>query len=159
MIPGRKIMAIFGFVAIHNFTDVTEVLEERVMIFANEIAEIVHNVCDSFHGATNKNLGDCFLVVWKFKESEKLVYLNEKEEICINKLSCGQNYTDLSLIGFLKTLACAHKLSLTEKFVKFTHKIHIYIYIFIFSFSKNYIYIYICTYFLLLKIKKLVITY
>ena len=37
------------------------------MIFANEIAEIVHSVCDSFWGAANKNLGDCFLMVWKFK--------------------------------------------------------------------------------------------
>jgi hypothetical protein len=36
------------------------------MIFANEIAEIVHNVCDSFHGSANKNLGDCFLMVWKY---------------------------------------------------------------------------------------------
>lgn len=42
MIAGRKIMAIFGFVAIRNFIDATEVLEERVMIYANEIADIVH---------------------------------------------------------------------------------------------------------------------
>ena len=83
MIPGRKIMAIFGFVAIRNFSDATEVLEESVMIFANEIAEIVHNVCDSFHGVANKNLGDCFLMVWKFKQKDNLISLNEKEEVCL----------------------------------------------------------------------------
>ncbi len=81
MIAGRKIMAIFGFVAIRNFADATEVLEEKVMIFANEIAEIVHYVCDSFHGVANKNLGDCFLMVWKFKENDNLLSLNSKEEI------------------------------------------------------------------------------
>ncbi|EGR33312.1 hypothetical protein IMG5_056350 [Ichthyophthirius multifiliis] len=116
MIPGRKIMAIFGFVAIHNFSDVTQVLQEKIMIFANEIAEIVHNVCDSFHGQTNKNLGDCFLVVWKFKKNEKLVYLNKNEELCINKQAFSQNYTDLSIVGFLKIIACTHKLSQTQRF-------------------------------------------
>lgn len=37
------------------------------MIFANEIAEVVHRECDKYFGAANKNLGDCFLMVWKFK--------------------------------------------------------------------------------------------
>lgn len=69
-------MAIFGFVAIRNFIDATEILEEGVMVFANEIAEIVHRVCDFYHGAANKNLGDCFLMVWKFKD-EKMIRLND----------------------------------------------------------------------------------
>ena len=48
------------------------------MIFANEIAEIVHSVCDSFSGAANKNLGDCFLMVWKFKVNKiNLKFLNK----------------------------------------------------------------------------------
>lgn len=87
MIPGRKILAIFGFIAIRNFADATEILEERVMLFANEIAEIVHNVCDTYHGTANKNLGDCFLMVWKYKESDEIIYLNEAEEICTKNLS------------------------------------------------------------------------
>jgi len=70
MIPGKKVMAIFGFCSIKNFSDATEILQEKVMIFTNEIAELVHICCDSFHGAINKNLGDCFLLVWKFTEDE-----------------------------------------------------------------------------------------
>lgn len=42
MIPGKKIMAVFGFIAIRNFIDATQVLSERVMLFTNEIAEVVH---------------------------------------------------------------------------------------------------------------------
>ena len=38
MIPGKKIMAIYGFCDIRNFTDATEILEAHVMIFVNEIA-------------------------------------------------------------------------------------------------------------------------
>ena len=35
MLPGQKIMAIFGFCDIRNFTDATEVLEADVMVFVN----------------------------------------------------------------------------------------------------------------------------
>ncbi len=66
MIAGRRILGIFGFCDIRNFTDVTEVLEEKVMLFVNEVAEIVHSTVDKYHGAANKNIGDAFLLVWKY---------------------------------------------------------------------------------------------
>lgn len=93
MIAGRKIMAIFGFVAIRNFIDATEALEERVMIYANEIAEIVHKVCDRYHGAANKNLGDCFLMVWKFKDDD-FIKLNDNDEVEVKNLKIVKNYSD-----------------------------------------------------------------
>ena len=37
------------------------------MIFINKIAEIVHKIVDLNEGAPNKNLGDSFLLVWKFR--------------------------------------------------------------------------------------------
>jgi hypothetical protein len=69
MIPGKKIIAIYGFCDIRNFTDSTEVLQEDVMIFVNEIAEIVHEIANDYCGSANKNVGDAFLVIWKFDES------------------------------------------------------------------------------------------
>ena len=42
MIPGNKVVAIFGFCDIRNFTDTTEVLQEDIMEFVNTIADIVH---------------------------------------------------------------------------------------------------------------------
>lgn len=50
MIPGKKIMAVFGFCDIRNFTDATEVLQTGVMVFVNEIAEITHGTVDEFCG-------------------------------------------------------------------------------------------------------------
>lgn len=38
------------------------------MIFVNEIAEIVHGIVDHFSGSPNKNVGDAFLLVWKFED-------------------------------------------------------------------------------------------
>ena len=68
MLPGRKSIAIFGFCDIRSFTDATEVLQEGVMLFVNEIGEIVHGVIDKYLGSANKNIGDAFLLVWKFDE-------------------------------------------------------------------------------------------
>jgi len=76
MLPGQKIMAIFGFCDIRNFTDATEVLQEGVMLFVNEIGEIVHGLVDQYSGAANKNIGDAFLLVWKFLEEDM-----ERDEI------------------------------------------------------------------------------
>lgn len=60
-------VAIFGFCDIRNFTDLTEVLQEGVMSFVNTIAEIVHSEVHLHDGAANKNIGDAFLLVWKFR--------------------------------------------------------------------------------------------
>jgi class 3 adenylate cyclase len=82
MLPGQKIIAIFGFCDIRNFTDATEVLQEGVMLFVNEIGEIVHGLVDQFSGAANKNIGDAFLLVWKFHDD----FVDRNEELDTVKL-------------------------------------------------------------------------
>ena len=52
-----------------RFTDTTEVLQEEVMEFVNVIAHIVHSTVANHGGAANKNIGDAFLLVWKFPKS------------------------------------------------------------------------------------------
>merc|ERR1719265_10689 len=68
---GRKMLGIFGFCDIRNFTDATEVLQDQVMVFVNQIAEIVHSIVDKFSGAANKNIGDAFLLVWRLSDLEQ----------------------------------------------------------------------------------------
>jgi len=65
MVPGQKVDAIIGFCNIRNFADATEVLKEKVMVFVNQVGEIVHGCIDDFYGAPNKNIGDSFLIVWR----------------------------------------------------------------------------------------------
>jgi hypothetical protein len=43
-VRGNKTVAIFGFCDIRQFTNVTEVLQEKVMLFVNDIAKIVHGI-------------------------------------------------------------------------------------------------------------------
>eukprot|EP00241_Pyramimonas_parkeae_P000821 CAMPEP_0114273940 /NCGR_PEP_ID=MMETSP0058-20121206/29452_1 /TAXON_ID=36894 /ORGANISM="Pyramimonas parkeae, CCMP726" /LENGTH=978 /DNA_ID=CAMNT_0001393603 /DNA_START=127 /DNA_END=3064 /DNA_ORIENTATION=+ len=66
MIPGNKMLAIFGFCDIRQFTDATEVLQEGVMEYVNTIAHIVHMEVHLSGGSANKNIGDAFLLVWRF---------------------------------------------------------------------------------------------
>ena len=89
MLAGQKVICIFGFCDIRNFTDATEELQEGVMLFVNEIGEIVHGIVDKYSGAANKNIGDAFLLVWKFDE-DSMELDEETDEIFLqpsNKVS------------------------------------------------------------------------
>ena len=100
MIAGNKMIAIFGFCDIRQFTDTTEILQEGVMLFTNEIASIVHGKVDLYQGAANKNIGDAFLLVFKFADADILRHENEVE---LNPASKHvQEIADLSLISFVK---------------------------------------------------------
>ena len=66
MMAGQRTYAIFGFCDIRNFTDSTEILQTQVMLFVNQIAEVTHSYVDKYGGSANKNIGDAFLLVWKF---------------------------------------------------------------------------------------------
>lgn len=68
MLEGKKVNAIFGFCYIRHFPEINEALQEKTIIFVNQISEIVHSAVDKFGGITNKNIGDCYLLVWKFKD-------------------------------------------------------------------------------------------
>ena len=77
MQAGRKVHAVFGFCDIRNFTDSTEILQTKVMTFVNQIAEITHTCVNRFGGAANKNIGDAFLLVWKFQLDEQSQEVDE----------------------------------------------------------------------------------
>ncbi len=89
---GTKILSIFGFVDVRNFTDTTECLQEEVMLFVNRIAHILHSLVVQCDGAANKNIGDAFLLTWKINPN--------------NLGSCNDhNYAgDKALYSLLKTM-------------------------------------------------------
>lgn len=76
-IAGEKVIGIYGFCDIRNFTDATEVLQKDVMTFVNKIAAVVHINVVKFGGSNNKNIGDAFLYVWKlasFKDTPAFAF-------------------------------------------------------------------------------------
>ena len=72
MVAGQKTFAIYGFCFVHNFLVCTEVLQKDVMVFVNQIAEITHTAVSKYGGSANKNLGDAYLLVWKYENPNEL---------------------------------------------------------------------------------------
>ncbi|OMJ84319.1 hypothetical protein SteCoe_14605 [Stentor coeruleus] len=107
LIKGKKIAAVFGFCDIRNFTDATEELQEGVMLFVNELARIVHSTVDHYSGAANKNIGDAFLIVWRFDDNEIQEF---SDPIIFNQESKQVKYLgDLALMSFLKIMVKINK--------------------------------------------------
>jgi len=114
MIEGKRVLAIFGFCDIRNFTDSTEILQEDVMIFVNEIAAIVHGITTDHLGSANKNIGDAFLLVWKIDPA----YVIEDEttgEIVVKDCNEVTQLIDLAVIAFLKIQFKVYKSFLLDK--------------------------------------------
>jgi len=95
MVPGVSVNAILGFCNIRHFTDATEVLREKVMMFVNQVGEIVHGCVDDYHGAPNKNIGSAFLIVWR------LAALDDAES--------QRKLADMALMAFAKIVAEVNK--------------------------------------------------
>jgi class 3 adenylate cyclase len=108
MIPGKKTHCIFGFCDIRDFADATEVLQQEVLMFVNEVAYIVHKTVDYFSGSANKNIGDAFLLVWKFPESV-LQVTEDGKGFTLSKDNYVCQLADMSVISFLKIIAEIHK--------------------------------------------------
>ena len=116
MIPGKKVLAIFGFCDIRQFTDATEVLQEGVMVFVNEIAEIVHGTINEYSGAANKNIGDAFLLVWKFPEDEVETDPDDPSSLKLKHSLKVCQLADMSVVSFLKILSGINKSKKLEKY-------------------------------------------
>ena len=104
MIPGKRQLCIFGFCDIRYFADLTEILEQDIMIFVNGLADIVHNNVDAYLGVTNKNLGDVFVLVWKFPE-DIITKDKNKNKILIPEHPFVPQFADLTVISYIKIVS------------------------------------------------------
>lgn len=120
LIPGEKTYAIFGFCDIKGFSDVTEVLIEDIMLFVNSIADIVHQDVDEFAGATNKNIGEAFLMVWKLMDDGYKYLIDDeyrasvaalpeaarksKEQTLLMEERYNRQLAEFAVLGFTKVL-------------------------------------------------------
>ena len=117
MIAGNKIIGIFGFCDIRNFTDATECLQEGVMLFVNEIGEIVHGVVDQYSGAANKNIGDAFLLAWKVPDSEIEIDEDGEPSLLEDSIKVAQ-LCDMAVLSFVKIIADSRE---EYKLLKYRH--------------------------------------
>ena len=72
------------------------------MLLVNAVAEIVHSQVDKYGGSVNKNIGEAFLLVWKFRDPQD--FLDNKPVSDENRI-----ISDMALFGFLKIIAKINK--------------------------------------------------
>ena len=108
MIDGKKKCAIFGFCDIRNFTEVTELLQEDIMLFVNKIGELVHSSVFRYGGSANKNIGEAFLLVWTLPH-DSYDLNNKTNEIVWKRKNYVSILSDFSVFSFIKIIAKIHK--------------------------------------------------
>lgn len=118
MIPGKKVIAIFGFCDIRQFTDTTEVLQEDIMEFVNTIAKIVHVEVHLHGGSANKNIGDAFLLVWKFPKDIDADDIANCENISAEKRRRIQIIADNALASFITIIAALRRSARLHRYRK-----------------------------------------
>lgn len=123
---GRKVICLFGFADIKYFTEVSDKLKEDVMTFVNEIAEIVSPLIDKYTGSTNKNLGEAFLFVWKFREQDTITMFDYDQDGNLHKNIKLKEYSDknnpitdrcdLALLSFLECILYVYQSATLSKY-------------------------------------------
>jgi class 3 adenylate cyclase len=81
-VPGKRVYALFGFVAINDFGRMLRVLEQDTLALINDVAKVVHDevfrwaLGDS--GQCNKNLGGSFLMVFRIGDFTEVHEKNKR---------------------------------------------------------------------------------
>ncbi|KAG7349730.1 adenylate cyclase family protein [Nitzschia inconspicua] len=86
-VPGKRVYALFGFVAINGFSEILRALDRDIMILINDVAKVVHDEVYRWalgeHGQCNKNLGPAFLMVWRIGDFSEV---HKKKQVATEKL-------------------------------------------------------------------------
>ena len=84
------------------------------MVFVNEIAEITHATVDQFCGQSNKNIGDAFLLVWKYDEGDYI--RKENGSVELRKEERIREISDLPVIAFVRIIVGTNMSKKLEKY-------------------------------------------
>eukprot|EP00927_Polykrikos_kofoidii_P071073 TRINITY_DN67406_c0_g1_i1.p1 TRINITY_DN67406_c0_g1~~TRINITY_DN67406_c0_g1_i1.p1 ORF type:complete len:1008 (+),score=163.09 TRINITY_DN67406_c0_g1_i1:421-3024(+) len=90
ILAGRSVEAVFAYCAIRDFDLVIEGLKDRVVLFVNRVAELVHGVANEYLGDPDKNLGNAFFLVWRLVDEQewKRRRMVDLSILCAAKIVC-----------------------------------------------------------------------
>jgi len=131
-VPGKIVHALFGFAGLSDFSHLLRILDNQVMDLINDVAQVIHNEVFRWafadKGQCNKNLGACFLMVYRigdfeevrekmtkatefvFQENQRIskkddIFDEGKKPIHLASLPGIAVFADRALLGLLKTFA------------------------------------------------------
>jgi len=79
------------------------------MVFVNQIAEITHTAVTKYGGSANKNLGDAYLLVWKYANPQEFNTDKDYEDLTFS--AANRDCADMALFSYIKILARINKYS------------------------------------------------
>lgn len=113
MIPGHRINVIFMVVRINDFVEISDTLQEHVIVFLNKVTKILHTCGERWSGSANRNDGEKYLLTWKLPDIEENE--NEKNE---QQLELRTEFADKSLITAVKIVSEIRRASELASFSK-----------------------------------------
>ena len=88
MLPGAKVKAVFVSIRVKHFPIISAILKDKVVLFMNQLAEIVHGITDEFNGMPNKSDSGSFLMVWRLTDdADKNRQINDMAVAACVKIS------------------------------------------------------------------------
>lgn len=88
------------------------------MLFVNEVAEIVHSMVDSMSGSANKNIGDAFLLVWKYSPNDYHPDPDNPKNLKLKNDKYIKQRGDMAVLSFLKIITSIVTSKKLEKYKK-----------------------------------------
>jgi len=102
IIRGREILAIFCFAKIGSFPDLLDTLGPNVLKYMHLVSRLVHSQSEKYNGCVNRNLGDSYLLVWKFPDEDVVVV---RRKFVVNAHSDHvRQTTSLALLSAIKSI-------------------------------------------------------
>jgi class 3 adenylate cyclase len=99
---GREILAIFCFAKISGFSDLLDSLGPHVLKYMHIVSRLVHSQSEKYSGSVNRNLGDSYLLVWKFPQEDVVLVRNK---FVVNAYSDHvRQTTSLALLSAIKSI-------------------------------------------------------
>jgi len=137
-VPGRLVYALFGFVGINDFSQHLRNLDQDVMILINDVARVVHGEVYRWgyggSGQCNKNLGSCFLMVFRIGDSQTVQKRKEMAtEVIFSSMRKRSSTTKHRLKKIKPGSGKRYYTLLCIPLYKFAFKPHLFILFFLFS--------------------------
>jgi len=116
MLEGQKTVAIYCYCELKKFYEIFKVFKEDILILVNDIADILHEICDENFGLPDKNPGEGFSLIWRINDEFTIVNpISNKLEV--SKCNVVMQLSDAAVITVLKTLMEVHKTGKLDKVI------------------------------------------
>jgi len=87
-LPGKKVEIVYSICRIRQFTDITECLQDEIIVFVNKIVKIIHLCTQQWDGKPTKNYGERYMITWQLPSYDNAI---ENSAVGVDVGNLGSN--------------------------------------------------------------------